>query len=394
MADDGDDTSNDDGGGGGKGDEPVDPTIRDRRQAQGAASDLARMGIDPRSLGLGDAVAPPRSAAAPPPPEDLEARAPVVYLRPQDGVPQQPAPTPAPADVAETVQAPSELERQLSGAGVAPAPRQTSRLLRTVARGLVTPDAAVAVQTERQIVDAVRQRQTDRRIVTFLSGKGGVGCTTVAVGVGTAFMAMREDRSVVVDLQQGTPSLAGSFGAEGARSVASLVAETEAASPPVAPSGLGLVDGSGWDRGLTRSDVVEVLDRLRADHTFNLLDVGNGGGEAGHAALARADQAVVVTGPGELGVAALRTALERVRLVNPVAESVAVHVVVCPHEQSYREALRLTGSSAGLSTSVVVVPPDPYLQDGHAYDPSRVSSATREAFLRIAGAVALRSLRR
>jgi len=374
----------------GTGDEPVDPTIRDRRQAQGAAGDLARMGIDPRSLGLGEPVAPRRPA--PEPEDDLEPRAPVVYLRPQDGAAQPAAP--ASAEPVETVRAPSELERQLSGAGAPPVPRQTSRLLKTVARGLVTPDAAVTVQTERQIVDAVRQRQTDRRIVTFLSGKGGVGCTTVAVGVGTAFMAMREDRSVVVDVQQGTPSLAGAFGADGVRSVSTLVAESEASSPPVAPSGLGLVDGSGWDQGLTRADVVGVLDRLRADHTFNLLDVGNDGGEAGHAALARADQAVIVTGPGELGVAALRTALERVRLVNPVAASVSVHVVVCPHEQSYREALRVTGASAGLSTSVVVVPPDPYLQEGHAYDPARVTPATREAFLRIAGAVALRSVRR
>jgi MinD-like ATPase involved in chromosome partitioning or flagellar assembly len=377
------------------GDAPVDPTIRDRRQAQGAAGDLARMGIDPRSLGLTEPTArtPPARSSSPATEDDLEPRAPVVYLRPQDGA-RQPAPATPAAPEPEPVRAPSELERQLAGTDAPPTQRQTSRLLRTVARGLVTPDAAVAVQSERQIVDAVRQRQTDRRIVSFVAGKGGVGCTTVAVGVGTAFMAMREDRSVVIDVQQGTPSLAASFGAEGARSVASLAAETEATTPPVAASGLGLVDGSGWDQALSRADLVGVLDRLRADHTFNLLDVGDDAGAAGHAALARADQAVVVTGPGELGVAALRTALDRVRSVNPEAASVAVHVVVCPHEQSYREALRLTGSPTGLSTSVVVVPPDPYLQDGHAYDPARVASSTREAFLRIAGAVALRSVRR
>lgn len=375
------------------GDEPVDPTIRDRRQAQGAAGDLARMGIDPRSLGLGEPEPPRRSDPAPAPADDDESHAPVVYLRPQDDVARPAQQTaPAPPVEPESVRAPSPLERQLSDAHTPAAPRQTSRLLKTVARGLVTPDAAVAVQTERQIVDAVRQRQTDRRIVAFVSGKGGVGCTTVAVGVGTAFMAMREDRSVVVDVQQGTASLGESFGAADPRSVASLVTEAEAVTPPAAPSGLSLVDGSGWDQALSRSDVVGVLDRLRADHTFNLLDVGDDAGEAGHAALARADQAVIVTGPGELGVAALRTALDRVRLVNPEAASVAVHVVVCPHDQSHREAVRLTGS--GGSTSVVVVPPDPYLQDGQAYDPARVASTTREAFLRIAGAVAMRSVRR
>ena len=368
------------------GDEQVDPTIRDRRQAQGAAGDLARMGIDPRSLGLGEPEPPRRPD--PEPVDDGEPRAPVVYLRPQGDAPT-PAPAAEPAEP-DVVRAPTDLERQLSGARPPAAPRQTSRLLKTVARGLVTPDAAVAVQSERQVVEAVRQRQTDRRIVTFVSGKGGVGCTTVAVGVGTAFMAMREDHAVVVDLQQGTPSLAAAFGADAARSVASVVADRAATAPPTAPSGLGLVDGSGWDQALTRNDVVGVLDRLRSDHTFNVLVVGDDAGEAGHAALARADQAVVVTGPGEMGVAALRTALERVRLVNPEAASVAVHVVVCPHEQAYKEALRLTGSSA----AVVVVPPDPYLQEGHAYDPARVAATTREAFLRIAGAVAQRSVRR
>ena len=47
-----------------------------------------------------------------------------------------------------------------------------------------------------------------------------------------------------------------------------------------------------------------------------------------------------------------------------------------------------------MSTNPVVVPPDPYLQEGHAYDPARVAATTREAFLRIAGAVAQRSVRR
>ena len=40
-------------------------------------------------------------------------------------------------------------------------------------------------------------------------------------------------------------------------------------------------------------------------------------------------------------------------------------------EQAHREAAR--------ATSAIVVPPDAYLQEGHAYDPARVSSATRES---------------
>ncbi|MEJ7634956.1 hypothetical protein [Aeromicrobium sp.] len=370
-----------------------DQSLRDRRQAQSAAGDLSRMGIDPRSLGLGEPVAPSRPTSEPDEePDGPQAR--VLPLRPE----YQSAPAPRPftetAPPPEAEEPPSAAEQMLGRPGApAPAPRQASRLLRTVARGMVTPDAAVTVQGERQSIDAVRQRQTDRRIIAFIAGKGGVGCTTVAVGVGTAFMAMREDRSVVVDVQQGTPSLGETFGASAPRSVSSLLAETEASTPPTADSGLGMVDGSGWDQGLGRGDVAGVLDRLRADHTFNLLDVGDDAGEAGHAALARADQAVIVTGPGELGIAALRAAVERLRLANPRAAAQAVHVVVCQHEQSHRDAQRELSQGALAGATVVVVPPDPYLQSGHAYDPAQVAPATREALLRVAGAVAVRGVR-
>lgn len=371
----------------GDGEEQPDQSLRDRRMAQSAASDLSRMGIDPRSLGLGEPTPAPRPLVEP---DEDESHARVVPLRPEFEAQAQAQATPAPVEE-EPVRLPSGAEQLLSRASnPQPPPRQTSRLLRTVARGLVTPDAAVSVQGERQAVDAIRHRQTDRRIVAFISGKGGVGCTTVAVGAGTAFMAMREDHTVVIDVQQGTPSLGGLFGAAEPRSVSSLMAEVEAATPPVAGSGLGLVDGSGWDHGLSRSDVAGVLDRLRADHTFNLLDVGHDAGEAGHAALARADQAVVVTGPGELGIAALGAALDRVKLVNPQAAAGVVHVVVCPHDQPYRDTHREFADNLGVpGSAVIVVPPDPYLQSGHAYDPSQVAPSTREAFLRIAGVIAL-----
>ena len=366
-----------------------DQSLRDRRQAQSAASDLSRMGIDPRSLGLGEPVT--RTPPPPAEPDEIdESRARVVPIRPEFTT-SAPVPAPAPAQD-ESVRPPSVAEQLLSRASnPEPAPRQASRMLRTVARGLTTPDAALAIQGERATVDAIRHRQTDRRIVAFIAGKGGVGCTTIAVGVGTAFMAMREDHTVVVDVQQGSPSLGHTFGAGEPRTVTSMLSEVEATTPPAAATGLGLVDGSGWDQGLSRSDVAGVLDRLRADHTFNLLDVGDDAGEAGHAALARADQAVVVTSPGELGIGALRSALDRIKIVNPQAASSAVHVVVCPHEHAHREAQREFAGALGVS--VVVVPPDPYLQSGHAYDPAHVSSTTREALLRVAGLVAGRSAR-
>ena len=55
------------------------------------------------------------------------------------------------------------------------------------------------------------------------------------------------------------------------------------------------------------------------------------------------------------------------------------------------DAIRLSAICATAST--VVVPPDPHLQAGHPYDPARIAPATREALLRVAGLVAVRSTR-
>jgi MinD-like ATPase involved in chromosome partitioning or flagellar assembly len=374
-------------------DDDVSRTAQRQRRAQGAAADLARMGIDPRSLGLSDSPEPPRArdaaADGASDPAD-EAGASVVQLRPGADGPGPTPLTPAPAQVAEAPPSrqTTRLEELLARTRpvVAP-PRSTARLLRSVGKGLVTVDAAVSAQGERDLVETVRQRQSERRVVAFLSGKGGAGCTTVAVAVGTAFMAMREDHSVVVDVQSGTASLGELYGATSPASVASLLQHTEATTPPRNGSGLGLVDGAGWDETVTRGDVAGLLERLGEGHAFHLLDVGNDPGEGSRAALARADQVVLVTGPGRSGAASVGAALDRLRYVNPAAADSTLQVVVCPHEETYHDALREV-AGAGTPLAVVLLPPDDDLARGAPYDPERVSPETRLAMLRVAAAVA------
>jgi len=360
--------------------EQPDQSVVRRRRAQAAAGDLERMGIDPRSLGLGEMPAPEGSGGP-------ESGASVVQLRPEQ--PQVPAPL-RPAETAPPPDAlsPPTASQSLLERTAPPPARETSRFLRLVARGLRTPDAAVAAQDERAIVDAARHRQTDRRIVAFVAGKGGVGCTTLAVAVGTTFMALREDRSVVVDVQAGAPTLTELYGAPHPMSITALPNDGQPMAPPAVPSGLAIVSGGTWDETVTRGDVASALDRLGTDHTFHLLDVGDDAGEGGHAALARADQAVVVSGPGPAGAAALAEALLRVRSVNPNLLARVVQVIVCPHEESFRETSRRSPAGSG----VVVLPPDPYLLGGNVYDSRGVSAATRQAVLRVAAAVALGSV--
>ncbi len=396
------------------------PRLSRLEGAQSAASDLSRMGIDPRSLGI-DVPSAPATRPARPDPDPAGGRRAAVADRSAAHQPGRIGPGPAtgagagvgtdretgqdtnvvrlraeepiaartePESAGSPAQrTPSQFESAVARTTVQPPTRpDPMRMLRTVARGLATPDAAASVQQERELIEAVRRRQTDRRLIAFVSGKGGVGCSAVAAGVGTTLMAMRDDRSVLVDVQQGSPSLGEWLGASGVCSVADMIARREDFEAPQAPSGLGVVDGARWDNAIGRSDVSGVLERLGVDHTFHLLDVGDDAGEAGHTAMARADLVVLVGGPGPAGAAAAAAALDRIRYVNPDAAGRVVSVLVCMHDATYRGAQReLAPGASGFPG--LVVPPDPLLQGGGRFDPAALASATRESYLRVSAAV-------
>jgi MinD-like ATPase involved in chromosome partitioning or flagellar assembly len=417
---------------------------RRRASAQDAAGDLARMGVDPRLLGLNPSAPPPvgpPSAAPPPvgpppqgpPPTDpppsggppqtapggydhRPAEGPagpsgdVVPLRPEfAGPPVAMSPSPAlgppPGQMASAPQqyvpqqpmtAPSAtsgpVEDLLARTAVAkPAPNSSGRWMRAVTFGLVTPDAAESAGSERMLVGALRTRQSDRRIVAFNAGKGGVGTTTVALGVATAFAALREDPTALVDAHSGTASLAQMLGTTSALTGRDLVADADA-EPTVVPGGLRVVDGCGWGTPLRRADVPPLLDRLGRDNTFTLVDVGNDPGEAAYAALARSDQTVIVTCAGAWGLSSARVAAARLRDIDTFAIDRAIYVVVCTNDESYRKVHReVMHQLAQGPVRAVVVPPDPELAAGQPFDPSRVRPATREAMLEVAAAIAVTS---
>src|SRR5262245_99557 len=424
-------------------DGPTEEALEARRRAsaQDAAGDLARMGVDPRLLGLDPVSTPPSPAGPPnqppaasppaPSPDGSDGSAPggesapsnhgaVVPLRPEfaapapgHGGPQQPAPTMSPAlgpppgqyfsphnepapppPMAEqprsATSGPVEslLARTASGKA---APSTSGRWVKAVTFGLMTPDAAETVGSERMLVGALRTRQNDRRVVAFNAGKGGVGTTTVALGVATAFAALREDPTVLVDAHSGTASLGQMLGVPAALSGRDLVADTDA-EPTTVPGGLRVVDGCGWGTPLRRADVPPLLDRLGRDHAFTLVDVGNDPGEAAYAALARSDQTVIVTCAGAWGLSSARVAAARLRDVDTFAIDRAIYVVVCTNDEAYRKVHReVMQQLAQGPVRAVVVPPDPELAAGQPFDPSRVRPATREAMLEVAAAIAVTS---
>jgi len=417
-------------------DGPTEEELEARRRAsaQDAAGDLSRMGVDPRLLGLDPVSAPPPpagpEAASPPAPtqggsggEAPSDHGAVVPLRPEFAgpasvpggrPPQQPAPSMSPAlgpppgqyfsPHGDPAPASPPMAEQPRSATVGPvesllarttpgkaAPSTSGRWVRAVTFGLVTPDAAETVGSERMLVGALRTRQNDRRVVAFNAGKGGVGTTTVALGVATAYAALRDDPTVLVDAHSGTASLGQMLGVPAALTGRDLVADTDA-EPTVVPGGLRVVDGCGWGTPLRRADVPPLLDRLGRDHAFTLVDVGNDPGEAAYAALARSDQTVIVTCAGAWGLSSARVAAARLRDVDTFAIDRAIYVVVCTNDESYRKVHReVMQQLAQGPVRAVVVPPDPELAAGQPFDPSRVRPATREAMLEVAAAIAVTS---
>jgi MinD-like ATPase involved in chromosome partitioning or flagellar assembly len=439
--------SDDHPGSGAAEDDAEEQADRRRSSAQGAAAELARMGIDPTSLGL-DAPPPPaveerddgQSADAPaagfgtgwdlsaPPPRrprhegspdadrdpDLDAGpgagsgprsgtesgAQVLAMRPEWGV--VPAGTasrrtggPGRADAGASASARTTrsraVEEMLSRTSPpAPPRRRAPGLLGTFARGLLTPDAAEGVAGEHEVVAAVRTRQTQRRVVAFVAGKGGVGTTTVAAAVGTTLSALREDDTALVDLGTGTPALSSAFGAQPGPRARDLLRGDSSMVPTRSPAGLALVDASPWDAPLRRAETGPVLDVIGADHAFTLLDIGADPGEAGRAGLARADLVVVVTGTGDWGASATRTALQRLEDVDPFALDSVLHVVVSPTQPAHERLRVALAESVGTDVArTVILPPDESLASGRPYDPASVSPALRAAVLRLAAAISV-----
>ncbi|WP_370614119.1 MinD/ParA family ATP-binding protein [Mumia qirimensis] len=389
------------------------PNRRDpgrRSDAQGAAADLARMGIDPRSLGLDSPPEPgagrrwaadpedaPWGAADSDPGTDASRGDNVVALRPEWAAAPSPAPSPArptppaSATLPGTVQRPPSLAEHVVAGTVSPAPagRTSGSWVRGAARGMVTLDSASAADAERTLIGAVRRRHAGHRTVAFLSAQGGVGTTTVASGVGAVLAALRDDRTVLVDVQAGTPALSALLGVQDPHSVRRLLASSDAATPPLTPGGLAVVDGPSWDEPLGRADLGGVVDRLAAQHAFLLLDAGDDPTDGAYTTVARADRAVVVTGPGEIGLRGLEVALRRLDRVNPAAARSATVVVVCRDDAESADQARRSVAAAGVADGqVVVLGADPALRGGRPFRADQVGAQTRLALLQVAARLA------
>jgi MinD-like ATPase involved in chromosome partitioning or flagellar assembly len=222
--------------------------------------------------------------------------------------------------------------------------------------------------------------RTRPQLIAFLAGAGGVGTTTATAGVAIALAAVRSDRVAAVSARPYVGSL-------GLRVFGPRPPRVVRAGP--AGGRLTVLDTARWPGASGPANLVPLLDRLSDDHPLTLVDVGNAQGDHAHRALGRADLVVLVTAAGPDAVAAVGSALDRVRQVDPGRLPGIVVVLTCltarQHRWAGRRLRQVLDQDAG---RIVLVPFDAGLARHGWVNPDWIGFATSMAFVRIAALVA------
>jgi MinD-like ATPase involved in chromosome partitioning or flagellar assembly len=212
-------------------------------------------------------------------------------------------------------------------------------------------DSALVSRGEREEADLERRLRgapgiTRANVVALISPKGGVGKTTSTFLAGDLLASRLKLRVIAVDANPdfGTLGRLADDGSRSDRSLVDLLGDAERISsaaelrPYVSPlpSGLHLL-AAPWDANLTASlgpdRYGELVALLSLFYEVVLLDLGTGvAGPLARFAIARADQAVLVTTPEWITASVVLEALDHLRherttvVVNKVAPRSSVEL--------------------------------------------------------------------
>jgi MinD-like ATPase involved in chromosome partitioning or flagellar assembly len=384
-----------------------------RRRAQEAVEELARMGIDPGTLGLRPADVSD-SDGAPAAGGDTDAGDPQATSHSGGGValddaartravteppwpvggpaPMLPVPWPDDASTAPVRQEPDHGSTQTRPTAPVVVPNGARQAVTAFGSGLFTAGSAQRIQEEQHLVANVRTPQREHQVVVFVAGKGGVGVTTTAAGVALTVATLRDDHTALIDAQAGTHSLQ-RWLSDGVTSTLPDLAEPHSrpAVSPVLPlsNGLDVVDGAPWQEPTAPAKLSTLIGDLLRDHTFTFVDLGDDAGATARQTLTASTRVVVVTAADRHAARATRLTLDRIHQVQPARLHDAVVVVVCLERGQYRRVLReLRNDLEAQTTQIVPIPYEPTLAAMDQLDLSRLRAASREAYLRVAAALA------
>ncbi|QAY69080.1 MinD/ParA family ATP-binding protein [Xylanimonas protaetiae] len=314
---------------------------------------------------------------------------------------------PPAADVFDPTRLSGLTAAELTDETVLGAPRRLAttgwrKAVRTGTHGAVALGPGRSEVRRDTLHDRVRAPIDGTRRVVVMSRKGGVGKTSVTVGLGATFATLRGDRVVAVDANPDAGNLANRIAGDCDRTITDLIHDAGAVDsfatmrrytsqcPESRLEVLASDDDARITQALDRAAYRKVVGVL--DHFYNLVLLDTGTGildSANQGLLAEADELVLVLRPALDGARAGAQTLDwleehgypelvrtAVVVLNGVTEAAdpAVHVI--------------RDHFAQRCAHVVVVPWDKTLQAGGHTTLAALQPRTREAFMEVAAALA------
>lgn len=282
-----------------------------------------------------------------------------------------------------------------------PPPSGWRRLLFRLTAGVVNTGPSAADRERRELVARVKSPVVGCRRIAVVSRKGGVGKTTTTLMLGHTFASLRGDRVIALDGNPDAGSLAYRLRRETTNTVTGLLANSDQihryadirAYTSQAPTRLEVVAADDDPRitdALVERDFQAAAALLEVHYNLVCLDTGTGVLDpSAKGILQLADQIVLVTEPALDSVRAASSTLDwldangHARLVER-----AVVVVNAVRPRTQLELDRVVEHFAARCRAVVRVPWDPHLEAGAESTLEQLREPTRNAYLRLAAAVA------
>jgi len=327
--------------------------------------------------------APPVRAGAPPEPDVYDADPP-------------PAAEPAHGDPASDFADQRYVRRST--------PKPTSgwrRIVLELSGGYWNPGPSRAEQERRRLEARVLAPVQGCRRIAVLSRKGGVGKTSVTLGLGHTFATIRPDRVVALDANPDAGTLGYRLNALPNRTITDLLADADRivrysdvrSYTAQAPSRLEVM-ASDDDPRITRAvgehEYEAAIDVLERHYNLLLTDTGT---DITHSVmqgiLASADQVVVVAGPSLDGA---RAAAKTFDWLEQNGHGYLVKTAVVALNDVHRGGLvdlqAIRNHFDDRCRAVVAIPHDRHLEAGAQTSLEDLHPATRHAYVELAAAVA------
>jgi len=251
-----------------------------------------------------------------------------------------------------------------------------------------------------QLASTIREQPSSERRIAVLSAKGGVGKTTVAVGIGSVLSSLRGDPVLAVDACTDFGSLADRVGRQTASTVHDVAHHGQFASfgdfrRHVSRSATGLdVLASSIDPAMSEAFDADGFRRVSAVvskfYGTVLTDSGTGLVHSVTAGvLGWADSIVVTTAPAIDGIESAVSTIEWLRAHGHSAllETAVVAIVNNRSESPPLSVQAVQEYFHGRVRAVQAIPYDPHLAIGGVISLDALAPATRAALLELTATV-------